>query len=336
MNGSVLSAEDISIGYSFSRHRRLVVAENLDLNLNIGELVCLVGPNGVGKSTLLRSLAGLQPLLQGEVALLGKSLQKIQARELAQAISVVLTERVNVGAMSAYAVVALGRHPYTNWLGSLTEQDERVVNESLRAVGAEDLSQRYFNELSDGERQKIMIARALAQEPLILLLDEPTAFLDLPRRVVLMQMLRDLAHQLKKAILVSTHDLDLVLHSADIIWLMSTNSGMTMGAPEDLVLNGEFERVFAQQGVRFDSHSGNFIFSPHSKKSVGLIGKGLTKLWTSKALKRAGFHVLKNNQLQENYVEVLNKGEKTFWRYHHDGEYEDFATIYALIASINN
>ena len=229
-----MEARGLDIGYSSSRKKTLVIASALDLTLNKGELVCLVGPNGVGKSTLLRTLAGLQSPLQGEVHLDSIPLQKLSSQERAKAISVVLTEGVNVGVMQAFSVVALGRHPYTNWLGSLENEDIDIIRKSLRSVQAEELSRQYFHELSDGERQKIMIARALAQEPAILMLDEPTAFLDLPRRVVIMQVLRNLAHELEKVVLVSTHDLDLALKSADVIWLMSQGGQLNVGAPEDL------------------------------------------------------------------------------------------------------
>lgn len=335
LNGCVLQAENLSIGYRQSKGKRLVVAEGLELQLNKGELVCLVGPNGVGKSTLLRSLAGLQPVLSGEVNLLGRSIKKVPPRELAQAISVVLTEQVNVGAMRAFDVVGLGRYPYTNWLGSLSQQDIQAICDALKAVNAEDLTNRFYNELSDGERQKILIARALAQEPLILLLDEPTAFLDLPRRVGLMQMLRDLAHELGKTILVSTHDLDLALHSADMIWLMSKNGQIKDGAPEDLVLSGQFEHAFAAQGVQFDTRTGNFVFSSQSGRKINVSGEGLAKIWTDRALNRAGFEVVADNEVQECQVEVLQEGNEMVWRLYRNGLAVDLTSIYALLVSLN-
>ncbi|MCJ7696255.1 MAG: ABC transporter ATP-binding protein [Anaerolineaceae bacterium] len=336
LNPVVLEANDLEIGYSPSKHRSLIIASDLNLNLNKGELVCLVGPNGVGKSTLLRSLAGLQPHLKGEVCLNGLSLQKLSSRELAKAISIVLTETVNVGVMQAFSVVALGRHPYTNWLGTLTEEDEQIVMASLRSVDAEDLTQHYFHELSDGERQKIMIARALAQEPSILMLDEPTAFLDLPRRVIIMQVLRNLAHNMGKVVLVSTHDLDLALKSADVIWLMSQGGKLNVGAPEDLVLNGAFEKAFSQQGVSFDSNSGNFEVAPHPIAKIGLEGKDIQRKWTARALERAGFEVLPFSDYPDYSVEVIHLGEKIGWKFYNGGESSDYESIYALIKGIKS
>jgi len=332
----VLEAKGLEIGYSSSRRKSLVIASNLDLKLNKGELVCLVGPNGVGKSTLLRSLAGLQKPLGGEVVLSDVPIQKLSSQELAKAISVVLTEGVNVGVMQAFSVVALGRHPYTNWLGALKNEDTQIIIASLRSVYAEDLAQHYFHELSDGERQKIMIARALAQEPVILMLDEPTAYLDLPRRVIIMQVLRNLAHNLGKVVLVSTHDLDLALKSADVIWLMSRGGKLNVGAPEDLILNGEFEKAFSQQGVNFNSQSGNFEITPHPTAKIGLKGKGIQRKWTARALERAGFEVLPVKETPEYFVEVHQSGDKSVWKFHNGGGSSVSESIYALIKNIKN
>lgn len=331
-----METKGLEIGYSSSRNKSLVIASALDLKLNRGELVCLVGPNGVGKSTLLRSLAGLQKPLGGEVVLGDIPIQNLSSHELAKAISVVLTEGVNVGVMRAFSVVALGRHPYTNWLGSLKDEDTQKIMAALRSVYAEDLAQHYFHELSDGERQKIMIARALAQEPDILMLDEPTAFLDLPRRVVIMQVLRNLAHHLGKVVLVSTHDLDLALKSADVIWLMSQEGKLNCGAPEDLILNGDFEKAFSQQGINFDSNSGNFEISPHPIAKIGLKANGNLKNWTTKALEKAGFEVLPVSDCLEYYVEVLQMGAKTAWKLHNRDVESVLESIYDLIKLIKS
>lgn len=254
----VLRADDLTIGYRHAGRADGVVAAHLNLSLQRGELVCLLGPNGAGKSTLMRTLAGLQPPLGGKVWLDGDEPSALPARELARRLSIVLTERVDVGNLSAQELVALGRHPYTDWWGNLTAHDAEVVRWAIRAVGAVSLADRPVQELSDGERQKIMVARALAQEPLLIMLDEPTAFLDLPRRVELMGLLRSLARQTGRAILLSTHDLDLALRSADRLWLLSVEGKMATGAPEDLVLSGAFQETFASEGVAFDQYSGSF------------------------------------------------------------------------------
>ncbi|MEP7291461.1 MAG: ABC transporter ATP-binding protein, partial [Chloroflexota bacterium] len=173
----ILQTDDLAIGYGGRAPQ--IVAEGLDLTLRPGELVCLIGANGAGKSTLIRTLAGMQAPLSGGVRLMGNDVHKLPANQLAQRLSVVLTERINPGLLTARTLVALGRHPYTDWAGRLTARDEAIVREAIAAVGATALAERQIGELSDGERQKIMIARALAQQPALMILDEPTAFLDL-------------------------------------------------------------------------------------------------------------------------------------------------------------
>ncbi len=289
----VLQTEQLSIGYRHTGRAETVVSSNLNLCLRRGELVCLLGPNGAGKSTLMRTLAGLQPALSGDVLLDGDRPAELSARELARRLSIVLTERVDVGNLSTRDLVALGRHPYTDWWGNLTQHDEEVVRWAVRVVGAASLAERPVLELSDGERQKVMIARALAQEPLLILLDEPTAFLDLPRRVEVMGLLRNLARHTGRAILLSTHDLDLALRSADRLWLMSATGEVQTGAPEDLVLSGAFERVFASEGVSFDPYTGSFHIVREAAGIVHLHGEGMPVLWATRALEREGFCVVR-------------------------------------------
>ncbi|MEZ4595168.1 MAG: ABC transporter ATP-binding protein, partial [Chloroflexota bacterium] len=177
MSGPILYTESLTIGYPNRKQPPVVVAENIQVGLQPGELVCLLGPNGAGKSTLMRTLAGMQAPLHGRIHLNNQNLASLPARELARYLSVVLTEPINAGMLTGWDLVALGRHPYTNWSGKLTVVDETAVHQAIAAVGATALAQRHVHTLSDGERQKIMIARALAQEPKVMLLDEPTAFL---------------------------------------------------------------------------------------------------------------------------------------------------------------
>ncbi|RME55087.1 MAG: ABC transporter ATP-binding protein, partial [Caldilineae bacterium] len=287
----VLSTERLTIGYRRSRRPDVVVAKGLNLALHPGELVCLLGPNGAGKTTLMRTLAGLQPALAGAVTLDGASLPALRPRQVARRLSVVLTEPVDVGNLTGRGLTALGRHPYTDWTGGLSPEDWQIVDQALRAVGAEALAERPVLELSDGERQKILIARALAQEPLVMLLDEPTAFLDLPRRVEIMAVLHRLAQEEGRAVLLSTHDLDLALRTADRLWLLGADGTFHTGGPEELVLNGVFERVFASEGVAFDPYTGSFRMVRSSSGVVHLVGDGLASLWTARALERLGYQV---------------------------------------------
>lgn len=280
----VLEAHNLSIGYP--KH---TVSHDINIVLFSRELVCLIGPNGAGKTTLLRTLAGMLSPVSGQVKLLGEDVRHLASRLLAQRLSVVLTDRVDVGLLSGYALVALGRHPYTDWTGNLSKHDESVVRWAVEAVSASEIAQRPVNELSDGERQKLMIARALAQEPAVMILDEPTAYLDLPRRVEIVQLLRQIARQTNRAILLSTHDLDLALRTADRIWLMPGDAKLSIGAPEDLVLNGAFEAAFQSAGVQFDQQTGSFSVKQLADSQIALQGEGVRYVWTERALKRAGY-----------------------------------------------
>ena len=333
MSKVVLSATNLTIGYPRPRHPTRIVAENINLELRAGELVCLLGPNGAGKSTLLRTLSGIATPIAGEVLLGGKDITKLKPTELAKRLGVVLTDRVEAGMLTGYALVALGRHPYTNWSGRLSRQDEQVVRHSIEAVGAVHLAARPITELSDGERQKLMIARALAQEPELLILDEPTAFLDLPRRVDILRTLRKLAYDAERAILVSTHDLDLALRSADRIWLLPPGGPLTSGAPEDLVLNGSFQQTFYSEGVTFNSESGSFQMVDNWLDQIALVGEGLRAIWTARALERNGFRVIRDKTSTEYLVEVLPNG---FWRMTYQEIRQEFQSLYGLIQHLKN
>lgn len=242
-----LLTRNLTTGYRQGRRVRLV-HQGLNLRLRRSAFTALLGPNGAGKSTLLRTLAGLQPPLAGEVWLDGRPLHALSAHELAHKLAVVLTDRVDVGYMSAYALTALGRYPYTPWDGRLSAEDEAIVQQAMRDARCEGLAKRLVAELSDGERQRVMLARALAQQTPIVFLDEPTAFLDLPRRIELMHVLRDLAHDTGKAFLVSTHDLELALRFADALWLMAADGTLSVGTPEEISARGDLLRAFAAEG----------------------------------------------------------------------------------------
>ena len=335
MNSSVLTAEDLTIGYVHSRSDKTVIAQGLNLELHTQELVCLVGPNGVGKSTLLRTLTGLQPKLGGNLLLMGKPLEKYTSKALAQLVSVVLTAPVQVGNMKVRNLVGLGRFPYTGIFDGQSQKDEAAVQAALQMAGAEGLAERFVHELSDGERQRVMIARALAQEPLLLVLDEPTAFLDLPGRIAIMQLMRELAHIHGKAVLTSTHDLDLAMHTADKLWLMSMDGTITAGAPEDLVLSGSFGTTFAQPDLHFNPQTGNFESTQQPVQRVVLQAEGLADIWTARALRRAGFEVLVEGPADLPRVEVVKQNTRTTWKLLRSGVALEFDSIYALLLSLS-
>ncbi len=330
----MLQTSALKIGYKNGGKTPKVIADQLNLQLNAGEFVCLVGPNGVGKSTLLRTVTGLQPKLGGEVLLSGKRLETYHPRDLANQVSVVLTSPISVGAMRVDELAAMGRFPFTGLFDRMTEHDWDVVHETLRVVGVDKLSHRYVHTLSDGERQKVMIARALAQEPRLLVLDEPTAYLDLPGRVVVVNLLHDLACGHDKAVLTSTHDLELALRHADRIWLMDGQGLIRQGAPEDLVLNGSFAQAFNRTGVLFDPLSGTFDTQSYGSKSVFLEGQGSELIWTKRALHRAGFVVDEEWIPGSPRVCVMPKEGSTTWQLEHGGQTDTFASIYDLLQSL--
>jgi len=331
----VLTAQDLTIGYAHSRADKTVIAQDLNLELHAHELVCLVGPNGVGKSTLLRTLTGLQPALGGTLLIQGKPLEKYNNKAIARLVSVVLTAPVQVGAMKVRNLVGLGRFPFTGLFDSRNPEDDAAVQTALEMTGAESLAERFVHELSDGERQRVMIARALAQEPMLLVLDEPTAFLDLPGRVATMQLMRELAHTHGKAVLASTHDLDQAMHLADRMWLMGKDGAILQGAPEDLVLSGAFGTTFAQPNLKFDLETGNFETTQKTEQYVVLQAEGLADIWTSRALRRAGFEVLVDGQPDLPRVEVVQENGRTTWRLLRAEVVLEFDSIYALLLGLS-
>lgn len=215
----------LTVGYGKGKHTH-VVARDIQATLSSGSLVCLVGRNGVGKSTLLRTLAFFHPPLAGDVFLDGRPLSAYSHQALAETVSVVLTERGDLDNLTVSDVVGMGRTPYTNFFGTLRDDDRRIVADAIEAVGLTSLAGKKMSCISDGERQKVMIAKALAQQTPIIILDEPTAFLDYPSKAAILNLLRRLAHEHDKLVLLSTHDLDVAVRIADDIWLMD-DQGLT-------------------------------------------------------------------------------------------------------------
>lgn len=329
-----LECAGLSIGYVLKGGAKRVVASGLDLTLRAGEFVCLLGPNGAGKSTLIRALSGLEKPLAGSVNVEGEDLGGLSPRERALRIGVVLTESMPMGMFAAEAVVALGRHPHTRWTGRLTARDRERVAWALEAVGASGLKGRMVGELSDGERQKIMIARALAQESRILFLDEPTAYLDLPRRVELMQTLRELARKEGLSIALSTHDLDLALRCADTLWLLSDSGELATGMPESLALDGTIARVFASSNLDWDAEHGSFRMHRASCVGVWIEGSGAGKAWTRRALMRIGYGMSPTPERAQLLVTVAEREGGWAWRVIGRGEERSFDSIAALVDAL--
>lgn len=287
MHNETIHISDLSIGYADKKSRK-VVASGINAGIYSGELTCLLGANGVGKSTLLRTLSAFQPKLGGEIFIDGKEIGTYTDKTLSHVISVVLTEKPDIRNMSVDELVSLGRSPYTGFWGTLSKEDQDVVNHSISLVGIEDLQQRMIETLSDGERQKVMIAKALAQETPVIYLDEPTAFLDYPSKVEMMQLLYRLSRETGKTIFLSTHDLELALQIADKLWLMDRTRGLKIGTPEDLSLDGSLASFFARKGIYFDMESGLFRVSHIRRALMQVTGSGVRRAMAVKALHRNG------------------------------------------------
>ena len=246
---------DLTIGYRNGKHAPSVVASGISAAVTAGKLTCLLGANGVGKSTLLRTLAGFQPKLSGDILLQGQRIDEFNRKKLSRFISVVLTEKLDVMNMTAAEIVGLGRSPYTGFWGSLSDKDKKIVASSMHTTGIDGMADRMIQTLSDGERQKVMIAKALAQQTPIILLDEPTAYLDFPSKVEMMQILKKLAREMQKTVFLSTHDLEIALQVADVLWLMDEGGTLHIGSPKRLSTEGILARFIERNGIKFDAEN---------------------------------------------------------------------------------
>ncbi|MCC5575300.1 (2Fe-2S)-binding protein [Microtetraspora sp. AC03309] len=290
MDDRGLRLDGVCAGYPARRgHRGRLVLDGLDATAAPGELTVLIGPNGAGKSTLLRTMAGLQPVLDGRVLIDGAAIESVPASELARRLAVVLTERDLPALLTARELAGLGRHPHTGFTGRLSAADGEIVSWALEAVHAVHLADRPVTELSDGERQRVLVARALAQQPSAILLDEPTAFLDVTSRVALMGLLRRLARENDLAVVVSTHDLELALRVADRLWLLAPGGLLSAGTPEELTLRGVIGAAFDGDELSFDPASGVFVLQAGSGGRVRVTADGIHRPLLERALAREGW-----------------------------------------------
>lgn len=223
---------------------------SLNASIYSGKLTCLIGANGVGKSTLLRTITAFQPIISGQILLNGIDISTLSIQQLSKLISVVLTDKIDVQNMTISELVGLGRSPYTGFWGTLSKHDQEIVDNALQMVGIISMKDASMHALSDGEKQKVMIAKALAQETPIIILDEPTAFLDYPSKVDVMRLLKRLAHDLGKTVFLSTHDLELTLEIADIIWYLDKSNGLVTGTADELTAHGYISQFMKKDVIR--------------------------------------------------------------------------------------
>lgn len=333
MKETTIRLRDLSIGYP-DKHNTKRVAEHLNASIHSGELTCLLGTNGVGKSTLLRTLSAFQPPLGGTIDLLDRPLSTYDDRQLATVIGVVLTEKSDIRNMTVEELVGLGRSPYTGFWGTLKESDRRIVHEAIARVRIELLTQRMVHTLSDGERQKVMIAKALAQETPIIFLDEPTAFLDFPSKVEVMQLLHNLTHTLQKTVFMSTHDLELALQIADKIWLMDRTNGIAIGTPEDLSLEGKLSSFFSRKGITYDTETGFFRIDTDYRREIHLHGHGSRYAMVRKALQRNGIRADRHVADDSLHIDTTGSAGDPFVIHRADGSTQSATNIEALLSLI--
>ena len=249
---AILTTHDMAVGYG-QGNKRTILLSDLNLRLEQGSLVALLGKNGAGKSTLLRALTCDSQPINGSVEIDGKPSYEISKRDLSRLIALVATERIMGGAFTIRELVALGRKPHTGYLGRLSRHDDEVVWQSLEAVGIAHKAEQHVAQLSDGERQKAMIAKALAQETPIIVLDEPTAFLDVASRIETMKLLHSLAREQNKAVLLSSHDISQSLLLADELWVITQDREVVTGSTEQVVMSGAMDRVFDTSSILFNN-----------------------------------------------------------------------------------
>lgn len=333
MKETTIRLRDLSIGYP-DKHNTKRVAEHLNASIHSGELTCLLGTNGVGKSTLLRTLSAFQPPLGGTIDLLDRPLSTYDDRQLATVIGVVLTEKSDIRNMTVEELVGLGRSPYTGFWGTLKESDRKIVHEAIARVRIESLTQRMVHTLSDGERQKVMIAKALAQETPIIFLDEPTAFLDFPSKVEVMQLLHNLTHTLQKTVFMSTHDLELALQIADKIWLMDRTNGIAIGTPEDLSLEGKLSSFFSRKGITYDTETGFFRIDTDYRREIHLQGHGSRYAMVRKALQRNGIRADRHVADDSLHIDTTGSAGDPFVIHRADGSTQSATNIEALLSLI--
>lgn len=323
---NIIVLESLFIGFRSGRKDRILLPA-LSAVASAGEMVSIIGRNGIGKSTLLRTLAGIQKPLGGNIFFDGRNTVDLKSSDLARIAGFISTEQVKVSNMTVYDLVSLGRFPYTDWLGNQEPDDISIINDAMAKASILSLSDKFVSELSDGERQKSMIARLLAQDAGILLMDEPTAFLDIRSKFELMHLMHELSHKDGKTIIYTTHDLDLALRHSDKIWLI-LDDGLAEGAPEDLMLTGKFDHLFDSRVVRFSSSDGTYSFNEDIRGKVFIEGEGKMLYWTKKAVERAGFTVTEKVA----GIHIILSGGK--WLCSFPGYDREYSSLYQMIRDL--
>lgn len=323
----MIRIEGLSVGYP----KNVPLLEKLNLELEGGMVLALVGRNGSGKSTLIRTILGLQSPLEGEVKLMGRSLLAYSPLQRARLLSYVASAGGGPApsGMLVEELVSLGRLPHTGWMGRLRPDDREKVREALELVGLQGFSQRKADHLSDGERQRVMLARALAQDTPLMILDEPAAHLDIPNRAELLRILAGLGKK-GKTVLFSTHDLETAMRIAGRFWVIH-ESEIHCGAPEDLGMEGLFDRLFEASGMHFNLETGRFSHETGESGKISMRGGSeIQRSWTALALQRIGYSISPENDpagVHPCEVEIVGAGQDTAWRINMDGQIHETGNL---------
>lgn len=280
---NIININKINVGYE-----KKVVVEDLSLEGIRGQMICLLGPNGAGKSTVIRTITGLLSPVEGIVYIFGSNISDVKKSELAKTMAIVLTDNSDLGLLTVKEIVSMGRYPHTNHFGKLMEHDEIKVDEALEYVSASNLKDRYYSNLSDGEKQKVMIARALAQEPQILVLDEPTSHLDVRHKVEVVSILNKLCLEKNMTVILSLHDIDLAIKGCRKILMIQDGKVISQGSPEDVVKNGTIQDLYNIKGAKYNELMGSIEFCNHKEPSVFITGGNGTGVNIYRAVSRMG------------------------------------------------
>jgi len=322
----ILSLRSLEIGYVSGKTKKVLLPPLFCRALE-GELIAVIGKNGIGKSTLLKTITGLLPVVSGDLFIDGKKIKEYSRKQLAAMVGYISTEILKVSNMTVFDLVAQGRFPHTNWFGSIDTINLNAILKALLRTGMTDFSGRQLNELSDGERQRAMIAMVLAQETRLIIMDEPTAFLDIKNKYEIIHLLKELSRKERKTIIYSTHDFNNAVSQADKIWLILENE-LIEGAPEDIMIMGAFSNLFNSKVISFNENDGTYTISNELKGNISFAGTSKNDYWTRKALTRAGYNVMESDSLPR--IETISFSPHG-WKFKNKDIVAEFNSLYDLV-----
>lgn len=331
---TIIELKNLVVGYQSSR-QKVPVMSFPSIKVSKGDFIAIAGVNGIGKSTLIKTLLQLIPKISGEILIKSKPVSSYSRTKLASLISYVSTEAIHSQQLTVRDLVTFGRYPYTNWFGKIEAEDMTIVEDAIEMLELRHLSSKFIDEISDGERQRAMIARALAQQTDIVVLDEPTAFLDLPHKHEIINLLAKLSRNQGKTILFTTHDLSIAIKEADKLWLLS-HEGFNQGSPEDLILNGIISQSFNTPTVTFDNRKGDFTVNKKYIPYFNISGKMTAAIWTRNAIEKDGFTILdrENDSFPYIFIEQTPSGYQ--WKISYDNKSAVFFNMIDLRDYIKN